>query len=57
MKRLGSLVLVGLIVAALVLGQPSSSTQAPIAGNPKVEIKGKIERIQIKLSQLKSHAG
>jgi hypothetical protein len=51
MKRLGSLVLVGLIVAALVLGQPSSSTQAPIAGNPKVEIKGKIERIQISRGQ------
>ena len=50
MKRLRSLVLAGLMVAALVCGQPSS-TQAPIAGNAKVEIKGKIERIQISRGQ------
>ena len=48
MKRL--LFLTGLVVAGLALGQ-SSDTQAPIAGSPKVEVKGKIEKIWISRGQ------
>ena len=48
MKRF--LFLAGLVVAGLALGQ-SSDTQAPIAGSPKVEVKGKIEKIWISRGQ------
>jgi len=48
MKRF--LFLTGLVVAGLALGQ-SSDTQAPIAGSPKVEVKGKIEKIWISRGQ------
>ena len=48
MKRF--LFLTGLVVAGLALGQ-SSDTQAPIAGSPKVELKGRIEKIQLAMGQ------
>ena len=50
MKRVQILVLTGLAVASAVLGQPSGM-QAPIAGSPKVELKGKIEKIQLAMGQ------
>ena len=48
MKRF--LFLAGLVVAGLALGQ-SSDAQAPIAGSPKVEVKGKIEKIRLSRGQ------
>jgi hypothetical protein len=50
MKRFRCLVLTGLVVAGTTFAQPSGR-QAPIADNPKVEIKGKIERIRISRGQ------
>jgi hypothetical protein len=50
MKRSRFLVLVCLGAAGSMFGQPSSA-QAPIADNPKVELKGKIERIRITRGQ------
>ena len=50
MKRVQFLVLAGLAVASAVLAQPSGM-QAPIAGSPKVELKGKIEKIQLAMGQ------
>jgi len=49
MKRVQFLVLTGLAVAS-ALAQPSG-VQAPMAGNPKVELKGKIEKIQLAMGQ------
>ena len=50
MKRVQFLVLTGLAVATVVLAQPSGM-RAPIAGSPKVELKGKIEKIQLAMGQ------
>jgi hypothetical protein len=50
MKRFRCLALAVLVAAGVTLAQPSGS-EAPIANNPKVEIKGKIERIQISRGQ------
>lgn len=50
MRRVQFIVLIGLVVAGVVLGQ-SLESQAPLAGNSKVEIKGKIEKIQIARGQ------
>ena len=50
MKRVQLLVLTGLAVASAVLAQPSG-LQAPITGSPKVELKGKIEKIQLARGQ------
>jgi len=50
MRRVQFLVLTGLAVASAVLAQPSGM-QAPIAGSPKVELKGKIEKIQLAMGQ------
>jgi hypothetical protein len=50
MKRVQILVLTGLAMASAVLGQPSGM-QAPISGSPKVELKGKIEKIQLAMGQ------
>lgn len=50
MKRVQYLLLTGLAVASAVLAQPSRM-QAPMAGNPKVELKGKIEKIQLAMGQ------
>ncbi len=50
MKRVQFLVLIGLAVASAVLAQPSRM-QAPIASSPKIELKGKIEKIQLAMGQ------
>lgn len=50
MKRVQSLVLTGLVVTSAVLAQPSGM-QAPIANSPKVELKGRIEKIQLARGQ------
>ena len=50
MKRVQFLVLAGLALASAVLAQPSRM-QAPIAGSPKVELKGRIEKIQLAMGQ------
>jgi len=50
MKRAQFLVLTGLAVASAVLAQPSGM-QAPIAGSPKVELKGRVEKIQLARGQ------
>ena len=50
MRRFRFPFLTGLVVAGLALGQ-SSETQAPIAASPKVEVKGKIEKIRISRGQ------
>jgi len=50
MKRFRSLMLTGLALASAVLAQPSRM-QAPVAGSPKVELKGKIEKIQLAMGQ------
>ncbi len=50
MKRVHFLVLTGLAVASAVLAQPSGM-QAPIADSPKVELKGRIEKIQLARGQ------
>ena len=50
MKRVQFLVLTGVAAASAVLAQPSGM-QAPITGSPKVELKGKIEKIQLARGQ------
>lgn len=50
MRGVEFIVLTGLVVAGVALGQ-SSESQAPIAGNPKVNVKGKIEKIRISRGQ------
>jgi hypothetical protein len=50
MKRVQFLVLTGLVVTSAVLAQPSGM-QAPIANSPKVELKGRIEKIQLARGQ------
>ena len=50
MKRVQFLVLTGLAVASAILAQPSRM-QPPMAGGPKVELKGKIEKIQFTMGQ------
>ena len=50
MRHSGSLVAAGLLLAGVTFGQPRG-TQPPIAGNPKVDIKGKIERVRIARGQ------
>ncbi len=50
MSSVQFIVMTGLVVAGVALGQ-SPESQAPIAGNLKVEIKGKIEKIQIARGQ------
>ncbi|HSB18311.1 MAG TPA: hypothetical protein VLE22_27920 [Bryobacteraceae bacterium] len=50
MRSVQFIVLTGLVVAGVALGQ-SSESQAPIADNPKVEVKGKIEKIRIARGQ------
>jgi hypothetical protein len=50
MKRVQFLVLTGLAMASAVFAQPSRM-QAPVAGSPKVELKGKIEKIQLAMGQ------
>ena len=50
MKRVQFLLLTGLAVGSAVLAQPSRM-QPPMAGVPKVELKGKIEKIQLAMGQ------
>ena len=50
MRQFQFLFLAGLLAAGAAPGQ-SSDTQALIAGNPKIEIKGKIEKIRIARGQ------
>jgi len=50
MKRVQFLVLTGLAVASAILAQPSRM-QPPMAGGPKLELKGKIEKIQLAMGQ------
>ncbi len=50
MRRVQFLVLASLVVASVVLAQPSRM-QPPMAGGPKVELKGKIEKIQLAMGQ------
>jgi hypothetical protein len=50
MRRFRFPLLTGLVVAGLALGQ-SLDTQAPISASPKVEVKGKIEKIHISRGQ------
>jgi hypothetical protein len=50
MKRVQFLVLTGLAVASAVVAQPSGM-QAPITGSPKVELKGRIDKIQLGMGQ------
>ena len=50
MSSVQFIVMTGLVVAGVALGQ-SPEAKAPIAGNSKVEIKGKIEKIQIARGQ------
>jgi hypothetical protein len=50
MRRVQFLVLTGLAVASAVLAQPSRM-QPPMAGGSKVELKGKIEKIQLAMGQ------
>lgn len=54
MKRVQFLVLTGLAVTSAVLAQPSGM-QAPVAGSPKVELKGRIEKIQLARGQGMPH--
>lgn len=50
MRRPEFLLLIGLTCGAVVSGQPAG-TQAPIAGNPKVEVRGTIEKIGVAQGQ------
>ena len=50
MKRVQFLVLTGLAVAGAAVAQPSRM-QAPLAGSHKVELKGRIEKIQLAMGQ------
>ncbi len=50
MTRSRRLALAGLLMTCVTVAQPTGS-QAPIAQNAKVEIKGKIERIRISRGQ------
>jgi hypothetical protein len=50
MKHVQFLVVTGLAVASAILAQPSRM-QPPMAGGPKVELKGKIEKIQLTMGQ------